>query len=78
MDNYLFNTNLPHIHNSCSINALFVALSYLNVESKNDLINNMIRYCKTQHKLTDEINIKYGVELMEKFYELYDKMNNNN
>lgn len=72
MDNYLFNTNLPHIYNSCGINALFVTLSYLDVKSNNELLNNMIQYCKTQHKLTDTIDVTYGIKLMEEFYSKYN------
>jgi hypothetical protein len=69
---YLFNTNLPHIYNSCGINALFIALSYLDIDSNNELIKNMLDYCKKQRKINDQIDTKYGIELMRQFYETYN------
>lgn len=72
MENFLFNSNLPHIYNSCGINALFISLSYLKVDSTDDLIDKMLDYCKTQHKINENVNIEYGVFLMKEFYKKYN------
>ena len=59
--------NLPHIFNSCSINALFIALSYTDAKSNDDLIQSMLEYCKD----VNNNDHKIGVQLMTKFYKTY-------
>ena len=68
MEELKFNTNLPHIYNSCGINAMFIALSQLKIESKDDLINDMIYYCNTKRSLNEKPNINIGINLMQQFY----------
>ena len=62
--------NLPHIYNSCGINALFIALTYLDVNSNDKLIKTMLKYCMDSDENPDIY--KFGILLMQKFYETYN------
>ena len=73
MENLFFNTNLPHIYNSCGINSLFIALAQLKVRSNDELIDNMIQYCSTKRKLDYMMeDQKRGLNLMVQFYKKFN------
>ena len=57
--------NLPHIYNSCGVNAIFVALSYLDVDSNDILIKHMLDYCKDSD---EKLTFNHGITLMKGFY----------
>lgn len=73
MENLFFNTNLPHIYNSCGINSLFIALAQLKLRSNDELIDDMIRYCSTKRKLDEMMeDQKHGLDLMVQFYKKFN------
>lgn len=72
MEDLEFNTNLPHIYNSCGINALFIALAHFNASSTDELVNKMIEYCKVKRSINDLYNVNKGIELMNQFYEKFN------
>lgn len=78
MEDLKFNTNLPHIYNSCGINALFITLAHFNASSTDELVNKMIEYCKVKRGVNEPQNtndtpsINDGIELMKQFYEKFN------
>lgn len=80
MEDLKFNTNLPHIYNSCGINALFITLAHFNASSTNELVNKMIEYCKVKRgvneprnaNVNEPLNINEGIELMKQFYKKFN------
>lgn len=78
MEDLKFNTNLPHIYNSCGINALFITLAHFNASSSDELVNKMIEYCKVKRRVneprsaSEPLNINDGIELMKQFYEKFN------
>lgn len=70
MNNFqIKHSNLPHVINSCGINALFISLSYLKIKSTNQLIQDMIDYCSNEESKNDVNN---GIELVKLFYKTYN------
>lgn len=78
MEDLKFNTNLPHIYNSCGINALFITLAHFNASSTDKLVNKMIEYCKVKRGVNEPRSdnnppsINDGIELMKQFYEKFN------
>ena len=72
MEDLKFNTNLPHIYNSCGINAMFITLAHFKVSSTDELVDKMIEYCKVKRGVNDIHNVNDGIELMKQFYEKFN------
>lgn len=74
MEDLKFNTNLPHIYNSCGINAMFITLAHFKVSSTDELVDKMIEYCKVKRGVNEQrsVNVNDGIELMKQFYEKFN------